>query len=1266
MIKSLLIVVCILFIQVLHAQNTMNISSGMKVVASGPLKTVVNNYYLANNGAYTDTTGTVLATANGLKGTVAGSIGSAVFYNFVSNTTDSTFLRALLSVRNSATLTAGFFDAGSGNLYLRTDINPSANMVVDGVLAGSVQGLATRATSTSGSCSVTTSLSMNVTGAAMVYKWQASTDSVSWSNVPGATTATYTATVTTTSWYRCALTTNNSTYNQFTPGIKITLISSAPVVGAITGLGTVAVSATITLSNTAMGGVWSSSNTAKATVGTATGVVTGVAAGTATISYNVTNSCGSAVVTKSVTVTGGGISPITGITTVCTGSTSTLSDITAGGTWSSSNTAIATIGSASGIVTGVVAGTATITYRVSTAYVTAVVTVGSLSTPTTGIGILCMGATTAFSNSTTGGVWSSSAVAKATVGSATGIVTGVAAGSAIITYALGTGCRVTKAVTVSVTPAAIGGLNSVCRAATITLTDATTGGKWLSGSTGIALVGSSTGIVSGVSTGVAVITYSTAAGCAATKSVSVNSVSSIQGSNRICLGESATLTDSTTGGVWTSGSTLIARVGTGTGIVTGAGAGVTAISYTAGGCRATYTVTVSNLVAIAGASSVCQGQTTTLTNTLTGGRWTSSDISLATVGSSTGLVSGIAAGAVNISYTLPTGCVALKTLTIVAVSAIGGSSSICRGQTVTLTNAISGGIWSSTSGLIATIGSATGVVNGIGSGFTTISYTANGCRATFTVTVNNLAAIVGASSLCQGQTTLLTNAIVGGGWSSSDITLATVGSSTGVVSGVSSGVVIISYSLPTGCVAVNTLTVVAVSAIGGSSSICRGQTVTLTNAITGGIWSSTSGLIATIGSGTGIVNGVANGYSIISYTANGCRATLPLTVNALSAITGTTNIVEGQVVTLTTSGTGAWSSSNTRVATVGSGTGQVTGVVAGAAQITFTTTTGCAAMVTMTVNHVPAISGDTSLCVGQSKSISNPVTGGTWISGNTTIATIGSASGLIFGVTGGTVYITYRFPAGGYTVSQFYVYRLSLLTGPSSVCSGQQITLTNSECCGYFISSSSGVATVDFRSGTVTGVGVGTTVISYLLPTGCITTSNITVNPLAPISGSTNICLGDTMIVSDAISGGYWSSNRSLIASVGSSTGAVIGRSVGIATVSYTIPATGCTATLGISVNSCRQAQTAIEMGDQEFTLIPNPNKGEFTLKGTFASSKDEDATIEVVNMLGQVVYSAKATAVSGVLSEKVQIDGNLANGMYLLNLHSTNETKVFHFVLSK
>ena len=83
-------------------------------------------------------------------------------------------------------------------------------------------------------------------------------------------------------------------------------------------------------------------------------------------------------------------------------------------------------------------------------------------------------------------------------------------------------------------------------------------------------------------------------------------------------------------------------------------------------------------------------------------------------------------------------------------------------------------------------------------------------------------------------------------------------------------------------------------------------------------------------------------------------------------------------------------------------------------------------------------------------------------------------------------------------------------------------------------------------------------------------------------------------------------------------------------------------------------------------TLAPNPNKGAFTLKGTLASTTDGEVTVEITNMLGQVVYSTKVIPQNGKIDENIQVNGTLANGMYLLNLHSETANTVIHFVIEK
>jgi hypothetical protein len=82
--------------------------------------------------------------------------------------------------------------------------------------------------------------------------------------------------------------------------------------------------------------------------------------------------------------------------------------------------------------------------------------------------------------------------------------------------------------------------------------------------------------------------------------------------------------------------------------------------------------------------------------------------------------------------------------------------------------------------------------------------------------------------------------------------------------------------------------------------------------------------------------------------------------------------------------------------------------------------------------------------------------------------------------------------------------------------------------------------------------------------------------------------------------------------------------------------------------------------------VIPNPNSGAFTIKGDLGNTVDEAVTLEITNMLGQVVYNNKVMSHQGKLNEQVQLNNALANGVYLLNVHSGSANNVFHFVVEK
>jgi hypothetical protein len=128
-------------------------------------------------------------------------------------------------------------------------------------------------------------------------------------------------------------------------------------------------------------------------------------------------------------------------------------------------------------------------------------------------------------------------------------------------------------------------------------------------------------------------------------------------------------------------------MGTGIGAVTGVATGTTTISYKLAptGCFVTKDVTVNvTPPAIAGSGHVCLGSTRLLTNTMSGGVWTSSNPTIAPV-SVTGVVSGLGLGTAIIAYTLPgSGCAASKMVTVQPLPGlytVTGGGSYCTGGT---------------------------------------------------------------------------------------------------------------------------------------------------------------------------------------------------------------------------------------------------------------------------------------------------------------------------------------------------------------------------------------------------------------------------------------------------------------------------------------------------------------------------------------------------------------------------------------------------------
>ena len=230
-------------------------------------------------------------------------------------------------------------------------------------------------------------------------------------------------------------------------------------------------------------------------------------------------------------------------------------------------------------------------------------------------------------------------------------------------------------ITVLCSAGPITGTRSVCMGGTTTLSDTTGGGggTWVSGTPGVATIGSLSGVVTSVSVGTTIITYTTTLSCGTVSSTAVVTVnplpSAITGTMDVCIGVTSGLSSLPGGGTWTSGTTSVATIGSSTGLATGVAAGTSLITYTLPTtCSTTALFTTNpNPPAITGAMNICTGSTSTLSDAVGGGVWSSSTTRRCSDHSFTGLVSGVTVGLTTVLYTLPTGCYITATINVVGI-----------------------------------------------------------------------------------------------------------------------------------------------------------------------------------------------------------------------------------------------------------------------------------------------------------------------------------------------------------------------------------------------------------------------------------------------------------------------------------------------------------------------------------------------------------------------------------------------------------------------
>lgn len=913
--------------------------------------------------------------------------------------------------------------------------------------------------------------------------------------------------------------------------ITVPVPSVYPNPKEIVGQDTLCVGSTALYTDSTHGGTWSFSPELSGSPAPPSGMnVTAVMNGFGDITYTLPTGCKT---TKGVIVSlsPGPITP--NPITVCRGLTDTVYNTVGGGRWSSANNAIATIGSESGIITGISPGTTLITYKIGSCYKTAPVTVNpqpSVIVPADVI--ICQGNTVTLSNSVSGGSWSSNAPTVASVGSGSGIVSANAAGAAVISYMLPAGCFSTANISVNATPGNISPSPArVCMNSAITLFNADPGGSWSSGNTGIAVVGSSSGVVAPTSPGTTLISYTFTNGCYRTIPLTVDpSPTAITPSNvQLCPGTSQTLNSTPAGGTWSTSDASVAGINAVSGVVTGSFTpGTATITYTMStGCYSTTTVNVGSLPEsiLPSPAVVCIGNPLVMSNGTPGGTWVSGNTSVATIGSGSGIVTTVATGTARISYILLAGCYMTTVMTVSPLPQpiLPGDIAMCVGNTGTLSNASGIGTWSSANNAIATVGPTSGLVTGGSPGVTTISYILpGGCYKTVQVTVNSAPAVITSSqdAVCQGGLIFLSCATPAGTWSSGNTAVATVGSGSGNVTGVSPGTAIISYILPGVCYITHTITVQALPdpIIPAGLILCQGGTVTFASTPGGGTWSSGNDLVASVIITSGAVTGTGAGSTTISYTlANGCSRTTQVTVTAAAPISpAEAMICTGRSAVFSNlGGGGTWSIGNGSIASISPilDNIEVTGVSMGTTTLTYTFPGGCKRTASITVNTTPAdITGDLTICAKDTTRLSNATGGaGTWSSSSPGYASV-SATGLVTGKIGGTTTISYTAANGCGVDAVVTVYALpnaGVINGSGTICLGNGVAhLTNIPGTpGYWYTDTSTALTIDSATGVVSGWSAGTVRVTYHTYTdtnGCSDYSTFVVSVLATAPFSIN------------------------------------------------------------------------------------------------------------------------------------------------------------------
>lgn len=403
--------------------------------------------------------------------------------------------------------------------------------------------------------------------------------------------------------------------------------------------------------------------------------------------------------------------------------------------------------------------------------------------------------------------------------------------------------------------------------------------------------------------------------------------------------------------------------------------------------------------------------------------------------------------------------------------------------------------------------------------------------------------------------------------------------------------------------------------IAGPFEVCAGSTVTLTNATSGGTWSiAPASLVGTVNATTGVFGGLSAGNVVVSYTMPDMTyVTRTMSVHATpGTIGGPSTVCASTTIQLTNSLSGGTWSEASAFLSVNSSTGVVTGGGAGVGTVTYMMPTGCYTTTTITVNAnttAYTITGGGSYCVGgtcPSIGLSNSSTSATYqlYIGATAIGSpvAGTGSAFSFGpqCTGGVYSVlatptptgctramsspktvtANALPDAGYTVND-----------NDQPLAGNNFVFTSNVTTGTHTWAFGDAASASIANPSHSYTAAGTYTVTHTLNNGTCAgsssqTMTVTADAFAGITGSRvgfeNVCIGTPTDLYHSTPGGVWSIAPATAATIHSSTGVVTGIAPGTGIVTYTVGSNSVTVTL--TVHALTSAAFTVNDLTQELT----------------------------------------------------------------------------------